>query len=284
METLQKYIFENGILLGKIAIDTKQGYINMTAFKNQPKPNPAVKEKKSLPPVCGLVLGELQGLRKRLTSIHKSVQLEAINDTFNYGQAGKELLLEYVVFDDLELPPSAYNRLWEIADEEERSMLFHFVTIESEAGIDYTKLRDFLADRKWKKASKKTTSIMLKVADEEARNCLGFSYEYKFPGINMQTIDKLWIHASAGHFGFSIQKQIYEELEGDRANDSSYDFMVEVWSQFNQRIGWMVNQRWLNYDEIIYDLAAPRGHLPRNLYRNLYNRFMVRPWFCYIDF
>ncbi|MGH2413345.1 MAG: GUN4 domain-containing protein, partial [Microcystaceae cyanobacterium] len=48
---------------------------------------------------------------------------------------------------------------------------------------------------------------------------------------------------SNGHFGFSVQKDIYLSLGGT----SKYD--EKIWRKFAQFVGWLRNENWLTYSE-----------------------------------
>jgi hypothetical protein len=80
-----------------------------------------------------------------------------------------------------------------------------------------------------------------------------------FPCTDLRTIDQLWTTYSQGHFGFSVQQSLYldcgAKLDGDYPGD-------QIWEQFGDRVGWRVKNRWIYYQDVVFDLAAVRGHLP----------------------
>ena len=67
-------------------------------------------------------------------------------------------------------------------------------------------------------------------------------------------LDAFKYNASKGRFGFSTQKQIWQELGGQ------VDYQTE--RSLGDRVGWRVNNSWLNYDDLTFSLDAPTGHLP----------------------
>ena len=77
---------------------------------------------------------------------------------------------------------------------------------------DYTLLQNFLRAKKWREADEKTCTIMLRVAKQEDRGYLDEDDLNKFPCEDLLTIDRLWVEASKGHFGFSVQKKIWEKM------------------------------------------------------------------------
>ena len=69
-------------------------------------------------------------------------------------------------------------------------------------------------------------------------------------------IDQLWVSASKGKFGFSVQKEIYESLRGTR------EYNGEVWNKFGDRVGWRKGGSWLYSSDLTYSDEAPKAHLP----------------------
>jgi len=67
------------------------------------------------------------------------------------------------------------------------------------------------------------------------------------------------VNYSKGHFGFSVQKQIYVEcgatLDGEYPGD-------EIWRKFGDRVGWRKDGRWLFYSDLNPSLPSPQGIFP----------------------
>jgi len=124
----------------------------------------------------------------------------------------------------------------------------------SAVGMDYRKLRDLLAAKKWKEADQETTRVMLKVAGTEKKGLLDVEDIEKFPCEDLSTIDQLWVKYSDGCFGFSVQKRIYQEAISEYANEGGY------W--FGDRVSWRKNYQWLYYKDLTFSEKAPKGHLP----------------------
>ncbi|HEY9833728.1 MAG TPA: GUN4 domain-containing protein [Stenomitos sp.] len=127
----------------------------------------------------------------------------------------------------------------------------------SEQGVNYTELRDLLAQGKWKEADEETLLVMLKVAD-----LLSTRDIETFPCTDLRTIDTLWVKYSKGRFGFSVQKRIWESVGG--TPDARYD--ADVLKRFGDRVKWRVDNNWLVGLTFTTD-EAPEGHLPWGGYR-----------------
>lgn len=87
----------------------------------------------------------------------------------------------------------------------------------SEAGIDYSRLKNFLAAGEWEKANKETTTILRAIIFRFTGidNIYNDESIQKIPEADIRTIDKLWLDYSYNRFGFSLQKYIFNELNKD---------------------------------------------------------------------
>ena len=133
--------------------------------------------------------------------------------------------------------------------------------ISSERGVDYTKLRDLLAQGKWKEADKETLLVMLKVAGLIEGDWLRVEDIEEFPCTDLRTIDTLWVKYSKGRFGFSVQKRIWQSVGG--TPDADY----ETYKRFGDRVGWRVDNKWLDYDDLTFttegEAPGARGGMRR---------------------
>jgi len=138
-----------------------------------------------------------------------------------------------------------------------RRMLSEHATLTSgSTGVNYTNLRDLLAAGKWKEADVETTRAMLQAAKREKEGWFRYEDIENFSCEDLRIIDQLWVSASQGKFGFSVQKEIYESLGGTR------EYNGEVWNKFGDRVGWRKGGSWLYYSELTFKLTAPKAHLP----------------------
>ena len=70
------------------------------------------------------------------------------------------------------------------------------------------------------------------------------------PGLDLCTLDRLWIAYSQGRFGFSVQARLLKALGG------RYD---KLWP----RIGWKKEGVWTRYPSAFsWSIDAPEGHMP----------------------
>jgi hypothetical protein len=125
------------------------------------------------------------------------------------------------------------------------------VVLASEVGADYTKLRDLLVAQKYKEADQETARVMLWVASRGKKwlEFLDPESINEFPCSDLRTIDQLWVQNSNGYFGFSIQKEIYNQAG-------------ENWIEFAYQVGWMNGEEFKSYEQYTFEISALKGHLP----------------------
>jgi len=123
------------------------------------------------------------------------------------------------------------------------------VSLRSESGIDYTRLRDLLADRQWQESNEETLDLLLRATRRESDGWLDALNLDELPCMELDTINQLWVAYSRGQFGLSVQSEIYEQVGGD-------------YSQFCDRIGWRKESQWRQATDLNYTDQAPVGHLP----------------------
>ncbi len=128
--------------------------------------------------------------------------------------------------------------------------------LSSAVGVDYRKLRDLLAVGNWKEADAETVHLMLLASGRKKEGWIDQNSIKNFPCLDLATIDRLWLKYSNGHFGFTVQKKIWQSLGGNANSD------VSVYKEFCDRIGWHEKGELLYYSNLTFDLNVPPGHLP----------------------
>jgi len=103
----------------------------------------------------------------------------------------------------------------------------------SAVGIDYQPLQAHLAAGDWLAADSETHAVMLRVMGRDSLTYLSFADLAAFPCEDLQTLDRLWVTYSQGHFGFSIQQRIWQGLSNRSHN------ATECWCAFGEAIGWL---------------------------------------------
>lgn len=118
----------------------------------------------------------------------------------------------------------------------------------------YQRLEIYLSQQEWQKADEETYEILLKIANRFKEGWLDYKSTQNLGCEELRFIDRLWLKYSNEHFGFSVQRRIWEEL------GAKIDYRTEC--DLGERLGWRINNRWQDSIQIQYTLAAPAGHLP----------------------
>ncbi|CAD5930740.1 Tetrapyrrole-binding protein, chloroplastic [Planktothrix tepida] len=136
----------------------------------------------------------------------------------------------------------------------------------------YRKLRDLLATENWREADEETTNIMLEIMGKSSLDNIIPDEVMNFPCSALQLLDQLWMSYSNNRFGFSVQQQIYTRLGG---NDDISDVDMKVLQAMGTEMGWMVNNKLLDYEDLDFSSSAPVGCHPSGWWRSPYGAKMA---------
>jgi len=127
--------------------------------------------------------------------------------------------------------------------------------------VDYTTLRELLQQKKWKEADQKTWDLILAAAKREKEGWIDSKSAEKFSCEDLRMIDREWLAASGGQFGFSVQLAIYKQT-----GNPIGDYNSQAWQRFGDAVGWRKDEEWQYYGNLIWSTnapsTAPKGHLP----------------------
>ncbi|MBD2341537.1 AAA-like domain-containing protein [Calothrix sp. FACHB-156] len=119
----------------------------------------------------------------------------------------------------------------------------------------YAQLEYYLKAKNWQAADEQTYKLMLNIAKREEQGFLDYDDINNFSCPDLQKIDKLWVTNSDKRFGFSVQREIW---------DNSQDYI-----SFAKAVGWYDDigggGEFVSYDELlrrIKDDPSYRGSLP----------------------
>jgi hypothetical protein len=124
--------------------------------------------------------------------------------------------------------------------------------------LKYAKLEELLKAHKWEAADKETYRLMITTVGKEEGQLFDREDLENFPCPDLTAIDQLWLSASDGHFGFSVQKRIWEECGRPMSTG-------EDWDRFCVRVGWqnVAATAYVNYSDLKKNpLISPTGKLP----------------------
>ncbi|MEM6753074.1 MAG: hypothetical protein AAF630_08915 [Cyanobacteria bacterium P01_C01_bin.38] len=107
-------------------------------MSQQPREFDAVLGGNTPPPVTGVVLGGIEGVKRRLESEIVDVRIKALSDSLKYGEAGLDLVIEALEDDSLQVKGFASRLLKEWGGEKGKQALLEF-----DPYLYFTKLDDW---------------------------------------------------------------------------------------------------------------------------------------------
>ncbi len=122
----------------------------------------------------------------------------------------------------------------------------------------YFKLAYFLQTRQWKEADREIIDPI-----RQGQNSFGFLDIKNFSYSDLRVIDQLWLKYSNGHFGLSVQKQIWIEVGGKLDYGDDFKAAYESFIKLSEQLEWRKDGRWVNYNDLVWDISlAPKAYLP----------------------
>jgi len=234
---------------------------------NQPGEYDAVLGGQAPPPVSGVVLGGIEGVKRRLDSAHsQEIKITALSDALKYGKEGQELLNQIVLTETGVLQWVAYDLLFQSSTEDEQQNLLQHIPLQSAVGVDYSSLRNLLASGKWLEANLETGEKIQEAVGKKTQPYYHIDDLHNLSQTDLRTIDRLWVKFSNNHFGFSVQKRMlleegchfyefFNNLPSFYKPNSSDDI-----SDTYKKLGWTLSV--LQTSQFNFK-TAPSGSLPK---------------------
>jgi WD40 repeat protein len=131
--------------------------------------------------------------------------------------------------------------------------------------VDLSQVRSHLSAQNWQAADEETRRILQRFVHPQG-DIYGEPIPTLIPPEVLQRLDQLWIEASGGRFGFSVQQPIWAEVRAQNPVDSAV-----AAKGFGDQVGWTrpvpdydnyLAPEWLTQRELTYSIDAPVGHLP----------------------
>lgn len=206
---------------------------------------------------------EISKLESQLLTGTEKTQLQAISVLTSMGSEGPAVLQSFLLtrrqqgMNPTFVDGTCYQLLLSLDAPSVQTFLSkHFpqgvVNLQSNAGIDYTPLQQYLAQQQFEEADRVTLQKLCELAGPGAvkRKWLYFTEVENFPITDLRTINQLWLIHSEGKFGYSVQRQLWLSVGKN-------------WDALWPQIRWRAGKTWTRYpDGFTWDLSAPRGHLP----------------------
>ncbi|NER00122.1 MAG: hypothetical protein F6K30_26060 [Cyanothece sp. SIO2G6] len=130
--------------------------------------------------------------------------------------------------------------------------------------LKYRKLEHLLKAGKWREADQETRRLMVETVSKEEQQNLQSDDLRQFPCSDLQAIDQYWVTYSNSKWGFSVQKEIWQNCGAPKQYNRH-------WEKLGDRLGWRRQGKWLHYGDFDPKTSC-RGELPRLPYGGIYVR------------
>jgi serine/threonine protein kinase len=134
----------------------------------------------------------------------------------------------------------------------------------SSMGVDYTQLQSLLQLKRWKAADEETWNCLHQAAGKPLSRFLAPRDLAQIPCEDLQIVDRLWLEASEGRFGLTLQVQVYQQS-------------AENYFQFCQTVKWPLRPSGNTEEYIKYKTNAVVAHLPSPI------RFKGSDWSKHVE-
>ena len=120
----------------------------------------------------------------------------------------------------------------------------------------YAELARLVNAGEWRAADQETYRLMITTVEKGEGQWFEEEDLENFPCEDLRAIDNLWVRASNGHFGFSVQKKIWEKCGSPMSYNDDY-------KKFMEAVGWRSGDDFVRYSQYKFlPTLSPRGELP----------------------
>ena len=138
----------------------------------------------------------------------------------------------------------------------------------------YSELERLLKASSWRTADQETYRLMITTVGKEEGEAFTAEDLQIFPCEDLLTIDRLWVEASNGHFGFSVQKKIWGKYGSPMDYNDNY-------AKFMEDVGWRLRYDFVSYGNFKFSTShSLKGELPTLIPRNLSYLLFSRATTC----
>ncbi|MGG6270662.1 GUN4 domain-containing protein [Leptolyngbya sp. AN03gr2] len=144
----------------------------------------------------------------------------------------------------------------------------------------YRRLEYLLKTAQWQEADDETIRVIAKLMPGRVskHGCTHIDVSQISPKA-LRTINRLWLEASGGRFGLSVQKRIWQRIKAHQERRSgSYRSDYEM---FVEAVGWSNESGRVYHTDFDYLITNPKGHLPMKIL--LWETYDSSSNYCYLS-
>ncbi len=131
--------------------------------------------------------------------------------------------------------------------------------------VNFDYLEKLLDAKRWRDADEITYRLMLPDKSNIKHGTLRVNWIDEFSCEELQQIDRLWNRYSNGHFGFSVQLQILQELQNQQPEKILSYSVMNKYQKYLIKYHFYNHLQWRIENQLVFahfSLDAPLGHLP----------------------
>ncbi len=144
----------------------------------------------------------------------------------------------------------------------------------------YQRLEYLLKTAQWQEADDETVRVISKLmpGHSSKHSCTSIDVSQITPKA-LRTINRLWVEASGGRFGFSVQKQIWRRVR--TYQNHKPDFQKSEYDIFVETVGWSNEAGRVYHADFDYLVTNRKGHLPVKIL--LWETYSLKSNYCYLS-
>ena len=175
-----------------------------------------------------------------------------VGDTILQQQAQAKFQLINAAYEFLKSDRTPFAQTNSEQNRDRSDILFH----------DGDRLEQLLNLGNFKDADLETKRLLLALVNREREGYLLATDVSQISPQAVRAIDRLWVQASNGRFGFSVQRALWQQL-GCKSSGNMHTQTISE-NKLGEFVRWRVGGRWLSqWDDFNCDLNSPPGSLPR---------------------
>jgi hypothetical protein len=167
------------------------------------------------------------------------------------------------------------EEFFDLAISENGNSFWRFPMRTEKSKIKYQRLTHLLKNAQWREADEETVRLVERLMPypRHQHGCSNIDVDQITPK-ELITINKIWLEASGGRFGFSVQKKIWHKInkldrnEYSSARKSRHNLIFASqleYDMFTEAVGWSNDMGRIYHADFDYQIDNPKGHLPAKI-------------------
>ena len=222
---------------------------------------------------------EIEEIRQKLTEVLQSTSQDdfakqrVVDEIINLSHQNKAIerkLVELTKFLGLNLTNDIVEMAEQIIDflaPDSKTSFWNIDTHFENNKKLYRRLIYLLQASKWKEGDEETVRIIKKLMPHSIKrsSCIDINIDVMEASKNhLQAINRIWLEASGGRFGFSVQQRIWNKINRLR-NDADWMENKSEYDIFAEQVNWSNDLGVIYHIDFDYNITSAKGSLPAKI-------------------